>query len=115
MARLIKGITVKLIEKIDSGDVDEFNRPILVNRETLVGNVLVTPTESTDVINTLNMTGKKAVYTLGIPKNDFHEWEDNDVEFFGQRFHVFTPVTYGIDELIPLDWNGKVMVERYEQ
>ncbi len=113
--RTIKGITVKLIEKIDSGETDEFNRPIKNEVETLVGNVLVTPTESTDVINTLNLTGKKAVYTLGIPKNDNHNWEDNDVEFFNQRFHIFTPVTKGIEDMIPLEWNGKVMVEKYEQ
>lgn len=110
----IKGITVNLIYKTEVG-VDDFNHPIYEESKVSVDNVLVTPTESTDVIDQLNLTGRKAVYTLGIPKGDEHIWEDQCVEFFGKRFHVFTPQTKGIEELIPLEWNSKVMVELYEQ
>lgn len=110
----IKGITVVLINKIEVGK-DEFNHPIYEESRVCVDNVLVTPSESTDVIDQLNLTGKKAVYTLGIPKGDNHIWEDQYVEFFGKRYHVFTPQTKGIESLIPLKWNSKVMVELYEQ
>ncbi|MDG4813681.1 hypothetical protein P8629_11795, partial [Hydrogenovibrio sp. 3SP14C1] len=69
--------------------------------EILVDNVLVAPALSDDVINQLNLTGKKAVYTLGIPKGDTHDWEDKEVEFFGQRWRTFGFVTEGIDDLNP--------------
>ena len=77
-------------------------------------NVLVSPTKTEDIVNTLDLTGKKAVYTLAIPKNDTNNWEDAEVLFFGERWRTFGFVTQGIDHLIPLDWNKKVMVERYE-
>ena len=111
---MIKGIQITLINRIQTG-VDEFDAPVYEEVEETVDNVLVSPSESTDVIDQLNLTGKKAVYTLGIPKGDTHTWEDQYVEFFGKRFHVFTPQTKGIEELVPLEWNSKVMVELYEQ
>ncbi|MBQ2658632.1 MAG: hypothetical protein IJF87_08705 [Erysipelotrichaceae bacterium] len=111
---MIKGIPVVLINKVKTG-VDGFNRPTYTEQRITVNNVLVSPAESEDVISQLNLTGRKAVYTLGIPKGDTNVWEDQDVEFFGERFHVFTIQTKGIESMIPLEWNGKVMVERYEQ
>jgi len=111
---MIKGIPVILINKVQTG-VDGFNHPTYAEQRITVENVLVSPTESQDVVSQLNLTGKKAVYTLGIPKGDTHIWEDQDVEFFGERFHVFTIQMKGIESLIPLEWNSKVMVERYGQ
>lgn len=111
---MIKGIPVVLINKVQTG-VDGFNHPTYTEQRITVNNVLVAPSESEDVISQLNLTGKKAIYTLGIPKGDTNVWEDQDVEFFGERFHVFTIQTKGIESMIPLEWNGKVMVERYEQ
>ena len=111
---MIKGIPVTLINKVQIG-VDGFNHPIYSETRIVVENVLVSPLESQDIINQLNLTGKRAAYTLGIPKGDNNSWEDQDVEFFGERFHVFTKMVKGIDDMIPLEWNGKVMVERYEQ
>ena len=108
---MIKGIPVVLINKVKTG-VDGFNRPTYTEQRITVNNVLVSPAESEDVISQLNLTGRKAVYTLGIPKGDTNVWEDQDVEFFGERFHVFTIQTKGIESMIPLEWNGKVMVER---
>ena len=49
------------------------------------------------------------------PKGDDHVWTDRTVEFFGETFRTIGNPTQGIDELIPLDWNKKVKVERYEQ
>ena len=110
---MIKGITVILVDKISDG-VDPFGTSIYRDSEIPVDNVLVTPSTTDDMVNQLNLTGKKAVYTLAIPKGDEHDWEDKEVRFFGQTWRTFGFVTQGIDHLIPLDWNKKVMVERYE-
>lgn len=108
----IKGITVALINKVETGK-DPFGKPIYEDSEILVDNVLVSPTSSDDIVNQLNLTGKKAVYTLAIPKGDTHIWEDQEVRFFGKRWRVFGAEQQGIEEMIPLDWNKKVTVERY--
>lgn len=108
----IKGISVTLIDKIEIG-TDPFNNPIYEESGIEVENVLVSPTSSDDVVNQLSLTGKKAVYTLAIPKGDVHDWEDKEVKFFGKKWRTFGIPLEGIDELIPLDWNKKVMVERY--
>lgn len=108
----IKGITVTLINKQETGK-DPFDAPIYRDTPIEVDNVLVSPTSTDDVVNQLDIS-KKAVYTLAIPKNDKNNWEDAEVIFFGKRWRAFGFVTQGIDHLIPLDWNKKVMVERYE-
>lgn len=109
----IKGITVILIDKVEI-DKDPFGQPIYEDREIPVENVLVAPTSTDDVTNQLNLTGKKAVYTLGIPKGDKHNWENKEVKFFDQKWKVFGKGIQGMEDLIPLDWNKKVMVEAYE-
>lgn len=93
---------------------DPFGAPIYEDIPIEVENVLVSPTLTDDIVNQLNLTGKKAVYTLAIPKVDTNDWEDAEVFFFGKRWRVFGMETQGIEHLIPLDWNKKVMVERYE-
>lgn len=110
---MIKGITIKLINMIEVGK-DDFDRPIFEETIKYVDNVLVAPTSSDDIVNELNLSGKKAIYTLAIPKGDTNKWEDSYVEIFNERYHVFTIASQGIDSLIPLNWNKKVMVERYE-
>src|SRR5690625_4601446 len=110
---MIKGITVTLITKKETGR-DPMNKPIYEDVETEVDNVLVSPTSTEDIVSTLELTGKKAVYTLAIPEGDENDWEDAEVLFFGQRWRTFGFTIQGIDHLIPLDWNKKVMVERYD-
>ena len=109
----IKGITVTLVNKKEVGK-DPFGNPIYDDVEIEVDNVLVSPVSTEDIVHTLELTGKKAVYTLAIPKGDENDWEDAEVIFFGQRWRTFGFVTQGIEHLIPGDWNKKVMVERYE-
>ena len=109
---MIKGITVVLIEKTQVGN-DPFGAPIYEEKEIPVDNVLVSPASSDDVISAQDLYGKKAVYTLAIPKGDKHNWEDCKVKFFGQIWQSFGIPIEGIEALIPLDWNKKVMVERY--
>ena len=110
---MIKGITVTLINKVKTGE-DPFGQPIYDDIEIEVDNVLVSPVSTEDIVNINELTGKKAVYTLAIPKGDTNNWEDAEVIFFGKRWRTFGMVTEGIEHLIPLDWNKKVMVERYE-
>lgn len=112
MAR-IRGIRVILIDKIETSK-DPFGRPIYKDAEIEVNNVLVSPTLSDDIVNQLNLTGRKAVYTLAIPKGDAHNWGDKEVRFFGEKWRTFGIPLEGIETLIPLEWNKKVMVERYE-
>ena len=109
----IKGTTVTLISKKQVG-TDIFDDPIYEDVEIEVENVLVAPTSSEEVLNQQNLTGRTAIYTLAIPKGDTNIWENQEVRFFGERWRVFGIPLQGIDELIPLDWNKKVMVERYE-
>lgn len=109
----IKGITITLYEEKQVG-TDPLGAPIIEEVPIEVENVLVSPTSSDDVVNTMHLTGRKAVYTLAIPKGDTHDWENKKVHFFGEDWQVFGKPLQGIDELIPLDWNKKVTVERYE-
>ncbi len=109
---MIKGITVTLVNKVNNG-VDPFGQPLYEDVEIEVDNVLISPTTSDDIVNQMTLTGKKAVYTLAIPKGDTNTWEDQEVRFFGERWRVFGIPLQGIEHLIPLDWNKKVMVERY--
>lgn len=109
----IKGIPIILIDKIKTGS-DPFGNPLYKDTEIEVENVLISPTSSDDVVNQQSLTGRKAVYTLAIPKGDTHDWENKEVRFFGKRWKTFGIPLEGIEHLIPLDWNKKVMVERFE-
>ena len=110
---MLKGIDITLINKQQTG-TDLFGNPVYTETETTVYNVLVAPTLSDDIVNTLNLTGRKAVYTLAIPKGDTNTWENAEVRFFDQRWRVFGIPIEGIEDMIPLSWNKKVTVERYE-
>ena len=110
----LKGITVVLIQKNVIG-YDKFNAEIVKETSETVDNVLIGEPSTDDVSNAMNLYGKKIAYTLAIPKNDSHNWEDCIVEFFGKKFKTIGTPTQGIEELIPLQWNKKVKVERYEQ
>lgn len=110
---MIKGITVTLYTVTQTG-VDAFNRPVYAETAVPVENVLVAPLSDEEVLETLNLTGKKAKYQLGIPKGDAHDWENRKVRFFGEDFRVIGHPTEGIESMIPLGWNKKVKVESCE-
>ena len=112
MASLIKGITVTLYELTEVGS-DAFGAPIYTEAPVQVKNVLVAPVAAADVVNDLQLYGKRAEYELCIPKGDTHRWEGCRVEFFGQSWRVFGPPLEYIEALVPLDWNRKVKVEQY--
>lgn len=108
----MRGITVILLERTQTG-TDPFNRPIWKETEVPVDNVLVSPISpgGEEVLDVLNLTGRKAVYTLALPKGDNHEWEGRRVRFFNETWQVVGKPTEGIETLIPLQWNRKVRVE----
>ena len=108
----IKGIPIIIKKKVQIG-TDGFNHPIYNYVDETVENVLVAPSSSDDVVSAQDLYGKRAVYTLAIPKRDNHNWNDTIVEFFGKQWKTFGFPLDGIEENIPLDWNKKVMVERY--
>lgn len=111
----MKGITVKLYKRTKTG-ADALNHPVYSETPVSVDNVLVAPVNSQEVLDTYNLTGRKAVYQLAIPKGDSNEWTAGlKVSFFGQDWRIIELAEEGIEKLIPLDWNKKVRVERYEQ
>lgn len=109
---MIKGIPVIIKKKVQIGK-DGFNHPIYDYIDETVENVLVAPSSSDDVVSAQDLYGKRAVYTLAIPKGDQHNWNDTIVEFFGTQWKTFGFPLEGIEENIPLAWNKKVMVEKY--
>ena len=109
----IRGTTVLLTVKTQSG-TDDFNRPLYTETTVPVDNVLIGEPKTEDIVNELQLSGKKLAYTLAVPKGDTHDWTDTKVQFFGQTFRTIGKPTQGIEELIPLSWNKKVKVEHYE-
>lgn len=108
----MRGVSVVLHVKTESGS-DEFGAPIYTDTTITVDNVLIGEPTSDQVMQELNMHGKRLAYVLGIPKGDSNTWTDTEVEFFGEKFKTYGEPTQGIDHLIPLSWNKKVKVERY--
>lgn len=106
----MRGITVSLAVKA-AGEPDPLGASTWTETWADVENVLVAPVSSEDLLDTFNLYGKRAAYTLGIPKGDTHVWEDTEVKFFGQTFRTIGLPTGGIEALIPLSWNQKVQVE----
>ncbi len=108
------GITVILLDKQQTG-TDAFNRPVYTEEPIEISNVLVAPVSSQEMLDMLNLTGRRAVYQLAIPKGDAHIWEDRRVQFFGRTWRTIDVPISGIDSLIPLSWNTKVSVESCDE
>lgn len=109
----MRGITITLHNKVQTG-TDEFNAPIYSDQDVSVDNVLVGEPSGDEIVQDLNLYGKRLAFVLAIPKGDTHDWTDVEVSFFGQKFKTYGEPTQGMDHLIPLSWNKKVKVERYE-
>ena len=110
---MLKGIPVELTVRAAAG-TDAFNAPVYTDTVVRVENVITAPSTAEEVLDTMNLFGKRAIYTLHIPKGDTHVWEDTTVSFFGQTFRTIGPATEYIQGMTPLNWNRKVLVERIE-
>lgn len=111
----MKGITVVLYDRTETG-VDDLNAPIYEETPVEVSNVLIAPMSEKEVLETYSLTGRVAIYQLGIPKGDTHDWKAGKrVQFMGHTFRIIGEPIEGIDKLIPLSWNKKVRVEIYER
>lgn len=110
---MLKGINVTLYEKTKIGE-NQAKEPLYKETPVTVQNVLVGEPSTEDVATELNLNGHHLAYVLALPKGDTHDWNDVRVSFFGQDFRTYGYPTQGIDALIPLCWNKKVKVERYE-
>lgn len=110
----MKTVDVTLYALTDTGYKDKTNRPIMQETAITVPGCLYAPVSTEDVVNTLNLTGKMAVYQLAIPKGDANDWENAKVEFLGKKWRTIGMPEEGIAENIPLKWNRKVKVEAYE-
>lgn len=108
----MKGMTVQLVVKTQTG-TDSFGAPVYSEELVDINDVLVGQPSSSDLVTTLELTGKRIAYTLGIPKGDDHVWEDTDVIIWGERFRTIGLPMTGIQENIPLRWGKNIQVERY--
>lgn len=112
---MIKGITVQLVKKTQSG-TDSLNHPIYKTEIVEVDDVLVGQPSQEEITNTLSLYGKQAKYTLAIPKGDENSWTDTEVILpspFNGKFKTIGFPVAGIESNIPLRWNKKVLIEQY--
>lgn len=113
----LKGISITIEVKTQTG-TDPLGAPVFSSRWETVENVLVGQPDPEEVKQALDIQGKKVIYKLAIPKGDEHDWENTRVmlpepySFAGTYMTVGFPIS-GIDELVPLSWNQKVLLERY--
>lgn len=110
---MLKGIDITLYKRVQT-NTDAFHAPVYLETPVTISDVLIGEPSTEDLVNELQLSGRHLAYTLGIPKGDTHDWDNVTVEFFGQKFRTYGDVTQGIDAMIPLRWNKKVKVERYE-
>lgn len=108
----MKGMTVQLVVKTQTS-TDPFGAPIYSEELVDINDVLVGQPSSEDLVTTLNLTGKRIAYVLGIPKGDDHIWEDTEVIIWGERYRTIGYPETGIQANIPLRWGKNVKVERY--
>ena len=102
-----------LWEKTQTG-TDPLGAPVYATVAEQVDDVIVAPASSQEILDATNLYGKKAVYTLGIPKDDTHDWTDRKVPIWGKDYKTFGVPLKGIDDIVPGKWNLKVTVARYE-
>ena len=111
----MRGITVTLYDRTQTG-TDALNKPIYTETAVTVDNVLVAPSSAVEVLDPTSLDGRRGDYVMAIPKGDTHEWiSGKKVSFFGKDWRIIQMPEEGIEWLIPLAWNKKVRVERYEQ
>ena len=113
---MIHGVTIQLGVTVET-DVNDFGETVKTVGYTDVDDVLIGQPSADELVSSVELTGNRTVYVLGIPKGDMHEWKDTTVilpEPFGGTYRTVGEPTVGIEANIPLRWNKKVRVERIE-
>lgn len=111
----MKGMTITLYDRVETGK-DALNRPIYTETPVAVDNVLIAPSSVVEVLDPNNLNGRRGDYVMAIPKGDTHDWTSGKkVSFLEKDWRIIDMPEEGIEWLIPLSWNKKVRVERYEQ
>ena len=64
---MLKGIDIILYEKTKTGE-DAFHAPIYTETPVTVHNVLVGEPATEDIVNDLQLYGRRLAYTLALPK-----------------------------------------------
>ena len=111
----MRGMTITLYDRVETGK-DALNHPIYTETPVAVDNVLIAPSSVVEVLDPNNLNGRRGDYVMAIPKGDTHDWASGKkVSFLGKDWRIIEMPEEGIEWLIPLAWNKKVRVERYEQ
>lgn len=110
---MIKGETVILLDRTETGK-DPWGKAEYSETEIPVENVLLGNPSTEEAINELNLTGKRLLFVLGIPKGDIHDWKDRTVLIRGQKFRTYGFPLEQTEENVPGPWNKQVKVEAYE-
>ena len=110
---MIQGTTITLVKLTQTG-TNAFGEPIYAETSETVHDVLVGQPTEADQTNDLDLRGRSITYILGIPKGDTHEWKDQIVEIWGEKFMTVGIPIVGIEANVPTRWHKKVRVIRYE-
>lgn len=112
----LHGVTIQVKVRTADGE-NPFGEPVISEGWENVDNVLVGQPTADDLPTQPELQGRRVDYMLAIPKGDAHEWRETEVilpaPFAGRYRTVGFPVA-GIEDMIPLEWNKKVKVERIE-
>lgn len=111
---LIRGTTVTLYERADSGTADAFGVPIITETAVAVDNVLIAPLSEEELRQQSpnDGLGYLAMCRLAIPKGDTHQWENCRVSALGQSWRIIGAATEGIEAMIPGPWHKIYRAER---
>ena len=108
----IKGVSVVLHVRTIK-EYDPLGNPVYTTEDVTVNNVLWNVSSVDDLIDSTRLEGTKELYTLAIPKGDTQTWLENTVTFNSKTYHCYAE-SEGMEALTPLEWNKKVLVERYD-
>ena len=113
---MLHGVTIQIRIKGEA-TYNSFGEAISEESWEDVADVLVGAPSTDDTPTPGELLGRRVDYVLGIPKGDAHVWEDAEVILpppFAGRYRTVGIPTAGIEDMIPLRWNKKVKVERFE-
>ena len=104
---------IELCVRTQSG-VDPFHNPTYSETWEPIKGVLIGQPNSSDVVNTYELYGKRIQYTIAIPEGDNHEWANTFVRFYGKKWRTIGEPVQLPAGTSPLEWNKQISVEVYD-